>query len=292
MKYILTCSYDDFIEQLNLFTDKCKKIIESPESSNDLKSFHNELNDNIKKLLVDSIKPNADSFIEVFENSSYSFYESIIYGKSDHDWIERINRTNSKIIHLKEIVSLVDSFQNINDASEIKSLTDKQDFVLKKLLSLFNDKFYSIEQIFKVNMISFRDKETDEIADDLKRRGYVHKKVDWSGDDVKLTVKGASFIERKLKSKISKKSKEKTSTINLDEKLDAIIIRLKELGYGQEIIFNEIEELRDYQTTLSKKSWTQLLKGKLVDLGVDEVINKETALMIYEFLTNDKLKLM
>ena len=108
-------------------------------------------------------------------------------------------------------------------------------------------------------MISFRDKETDEIADDLKRRGYVHKKVDWSGDDVKLTVKGASFIERKLKSKISKKSKEKASTINLDEKLNAIIIRLKELGYGQEIIFNEIEELREYQTTLSKKFLTQLL---------------------------------
>ena len=78
----------------------------------------------------------------------------------------------------------------------------------------------------------------------------------------------------------------------LDEKLDEIIQKLTNLGYGQEIIFKEIEELRGLQGKLSKTSWSQLLKGKLFDLAVDNIINKATAASIFEFLTNKDFKLL
>lgn len=84
----------------------------------------------------------------------------------------------------------------------------------------------------------------------------------------------------------------KTAKTEMDEKLDEIIERLTNLGYGQEIIFNEIEELRGLQGKLSKTSWSQLLKGKLFDLAVDNIINRATAASIFEFLTNQDFKLL
>lgn len=78
----------------------------------------------------------------------------------------------------------------------------------------------------------------------------------------------------------------------LNEKIDDILSQLIKLGYGQEIIFNEIEELRNLQTKLSKKSWAQLLKGKLVDLILSELLPKNIAKTVYEFLTDEHFKLL
>ena len=74
--------------------------------------------------------------------------------------------------------------------------------------------------------------------------------------------------------------------------IDNIIEHLIKLGYGQEIIFNEINELRELQHKLSKKSWSQLLKGKLLDLALDKLMSTETATSVYEYLTNNSFKLL
>jgi len=70
-------------------------------------------------------------------------------------------------------------------------------------------------------------------------------------------------------------SEEKSELHNL---INQIKDDLRKLGYGQEIIFNEMEDLKDH-LNLGKKNWFQLLKGKLFDLSVgkalDEVIVKE-----------------
>ena len=52
------------------------------------------------------------------------------------------------------------------------------------------------------------------------------------------------------------------------------------------------KKLRNLQTKLPKKTWGQLLKGKLLDLALSEIISKETATYIYENLTNDHFKLL
>jgi predicted nuclease with TOPRIM domain len=56
------------------------------------------------------------------------------------------------------------------------------------------------------------------------------------------------------------------TTEEMEKKINEIIERLTVLGYGQEIIFDELQELKDLYTKLSKKTWGQLLKGKLIDL--------------------------
>lgn len=78
----------------------------------------------------------------------------------------------------------------------------------------------------------------------------------------------------------------------LNKKIDDILSQLIKLGYGQEIIFNEIEDLRNLQTKLSKESWAQLLKGKLVDLILSELLPKNIAKTVYEFLTDENFKLL
>ena len=146
---------------------------------------------------------------------------------------------------------------------------------------------YSMERILKFNNIKYRDNEAREIAEDLHRRGYVILNDRYGNSDkVKISVKGAAYIERKDKQKKVTKPKN-----DLDRKIDNIIEHLIKLGYGQEIIFNEINELRELQHKLSKKSWSQLLKGKLLDLALDKLMSTETATSVYEYLTNNSFKL-
>ena len=59
----------------------------------------------------------------------------------------------------------------------------------------------------------------------------------------------------------------------LHSKLNEIADKLRDLGYGQEIIFDEIESLKNH-FDLGKKNWFQLLKGKLIDLTIEKVLDK------------------
>lgn len=77
----------------------------------------------------------------------------------------------------------------------------------------------------------------------------------------------------------------------MDLKLNDIVDKLQKLEYGQEIIFDEIEELRGLTNKLSKRSWRQLLKSKLIDLMLAEIINKDVAISIFEYLTNSHFKM-
>lgn len=84
----------------------------------------------------------------------------------------------------------------------------------------------------------------------------------------------------------AQKEEEFTSNekIELFKTLDKIKMQVDNLGLGQEIIFDEIDELKEH-LKLGKKNWFQLLKGKLLDLGLKEVLDKETIQDIYSTLS-------
>ncbi|GEP51956.1 hypothetical protein FNO01nite_26280 [Flavobacterium noncentrifugens] len=294
MKYSLTLPFSSLIEKFNSIIEAANLIIQDTTvSGKKLYEFNNEITAQVNIVLEQSIRPNAKVFIKFFYNNSDLLFYDFLKSKDDtHDAEFEKSEIERKINCLRfliEMLGLVNSFtESDGDNVVIHGITEKKDFLLEKLHKVFNDKFYSISSIFRFNDIKFRDNETEELAEDLNKKGYVHRESDYKGDAVKLTIKGASYIERKLKQRGNKK----VLSDDLYKKLDEITKRLKALGFGQEIIFNEIEELRDLQSKLSKKTWSQVLKGKLLDLGLEQAINKETAFMIYEFLTNDKLKLM
>lgn len=70
----------------------------------------------------------------------------------------------------------------------------------------------------------------------------------------------------------------------LHNKLNDIIGQLEKLGYGQEIIFNEIEELKE-NFNLGKKNWLQLAKGKFIDLTVSKLVEETVLKEMYSELS-------
>jgi hypothetical protein len=72
---------------------------------------------------------------------------------------------------------------------------------------------------------------------------------------------------------------------DLQSTLNDIKSKLSELGFGQQIIFDELDELKEH-LNLGKKNWFQLLKGKLFDLSVSKVLEETVIKDIYESLSD------
>lgn len=294
MLYNLLIPYNDFFNRLKFYYNEGVRAYNDEDvSGGDLSNICENWEKEVEQFLQDSLSPNADQFINLFQNESGSIFEAFMLSKYDkNDLIgskQRLEYRLNKLIYVTDVLSVVDSIVS-GKSPDINSISEKKDYILMKLYKVFNDKFYSIEEILKFNNIQYRDREPEELAEDLAKRGYLQRDSDFRSDKAKLTVKGASYVERKQKTKNSKASNSQDRD-NIDKKLDDIITKLKALGYGQEILFDELEELRELQIILSKKTWSQVLKGKIIDMGIENVISKETAAMIYEFLTNDQLKL-
>lgn len=85
--------------------------------------------------------------------------------------------------------------------------------------------------------------------------------------------------------------KEETS---LHGKLNEILDRLNKQGLGQEIIFEEIEALKNH-FNLGKKTWLQLAYGKVFSVTIDQLIEKSISEEIIKQITGifkDSIKLI
>lgn len=71
---------------------------------------------------------------------------------------------------------------------------------------------------------------------------------------------------------------------DLHNKLNQIIEHLKKQDLGQEILFDEIESLKNH-FNLGKKTWFQLLKGKMLDVTIEKGIELTIVASIYEQLS-------
>lgn len=296
MKFnLVEISHFDFLEQLGKYSFQVEAMLMNEKIElEELSQESNKYIDFVISHISKHIQPCADPILEILDASEITIFDNFysLYA-TDRDpklknEIKRVDRFNKSLKLAIDYLSVIDSLIDINFDPHIKSVGEKNDYLLAKLNKLFSDKCYSISMLLSLNNIKQRDGEGREIAEDLCRRGYVILRDRYgSSDNVKISIKGASYIERKFKQKSSK-----ISPTQLDKKIDNIIEHLNKLGYGQEIIFNEIEELRELQHKLSRKSWTQLLKGKLIDLALDKLISIETVTSVYEYLTSNHLRLL
>ncbi|RAU82613.1 hypothetical protein [Pontibacter arcticus] len=78
----------------------------------------------------------------------------------------------------------------------------------------------------------------------------------------------------------------------IKDKIDVIIEELKKANVGNEILFDELIELKDLSKSLKKKNWTEVAKGKLIDLVLNKVIEKDTLDYIIKSLTGDSINLL
>lgn len=288
-------SHFDFFKMLEKYNNEIEALLGSKTLN--LNNFTFESNTLIKKTelhISQHIIPNADEFLRLLDKQYNSIFDHVYSSyaidkapeiQAEIEKLDRFRKSLKLTIgYLSTIETLLDSQNSIS----IETISDKNNFILSKLNSLFGDEIYSIERILEFNNIKYRDNEPRELAEDLHRRGYIIlNDIYGNSDKVKISVKGAAYIERRNKQNKGHKTKSE-----LDKKIDNIIDHLTKLGHGQEIIFNEIDEMRELQYNLSKKTWSQLLKGKLLDLALKKIISTETATSVYEYLIKDNFKFL
>lgn len=73
------------------------------------------------------------------------------------------------------------------------------------------------------------------------------------------------------------------------EKLDNILIDIR---LGQEIIFDEIQDVKEQLKSMKKKNWFEVLKGKLFDLVLSKAISFETFSLIIKIVSGEDLKFL
>lgn len=179
---------------------------------------------------------------------------------------------------------------DINDRSNYKT-EDILSLILKKLYILYDTNYISINNILSYNGIKLdRYGEERELAKVLEDRGLINI---MSGRDVRaqLTLSGKMLVEEFQKRMKPNYENINENQIEFENTIDEILSKLEKLGYGQQIIFEEIEELKNLHLHLNKKNFGQILKGKLVDLALSKTIENDTINYIYHKITDEVLKL-
>jgi hypothetical protein len=81
----------------------------------------------------------------------------------------------------------------------------------------------------------------------------------------------------------------KAEVNEFSKKLDDLLIDIR---LGQEVIFEEIQDLKENLKNLKKKNWGELLKGKLFDMAIGKLISIETFTLIIKTITGEELKFL
>ncbi len=79
--------------------------------------------------------------------------------------------------------------------------------------------------------------------------------------------------------------------LKYESNFETFEIQLQKLGFGQQIIFDETEEIKELILGLNKKNWTEVIKGKFENLIIDGIISLEMAEMLIKIITGEDLKL-
>ncbi len=74
--------------------------------------------------------------------------------------------------------------------------------------------------------------------------------------------------------------------IDFHSKIDEVLKRINELQSGQEVIYNEIDDLKT-KLNLDKKTFLHVVKGKIFDMAIGHAIDSGNLTWIYEKLTGE-----
>jgi hypothetical protein len=294
------------------FTDKIDEFL---TATNELHQFSKpvkdetgltELKQKIKTWTTDCTKFLKDSF----DSETNEFANDFYYSKEGRynipgtrkgiedlkkETIEDLKSKVNTLVYYKKILSVCDAIIK-PDTTNLKvreEYTTEQllTLILEKLFDLYDDYYYPISTILQGNGIVLkRYDEERELIQILEDQDYV-KVTHTRTITAQLTARGKIYVENLRKKESINYSKINESSEELDKKIEEIKTELWKLGLGQEIIFNELEELKEFYKKADKKNWGQLLKGKLVDLGLSKLVDNDTISYIYKELTHEILRL-
>lgn len=302
----LITKWNDFYNRINEFIILADKIT---KRQNEIKSA-TEL-DEIKKEEALWRKACYDYLTESFDDKRNEFAEEFFRTQKQRfnlgnrqkefvtikaDFFDDLKERKNTLGYFLKILSISDVIiksEEVDLDVRANYLTEEiMELVLDKLYDLYDDSSYSIVAVLEGNGIKLKRHHEDvEIIKYLENYGYVNATHTLGGSSAQLTTQGKLHVEEKRKIKSVNYDNINDSNSEINEKIDEIFKHLQKLGLGQEIIYEELEELKELHSKLNKKNWGQILKGKLIDLGLSQIINIDTMKFIYKELTHEILKL-
>lgn len=298
----LSVEWNDFQETIHSLTEEanelCEIIIKSEEDFVQFDEKYNKWHEECKNYLITSFYPNDVSGNE-FSNEFINTYSPRYFISRNVDFQNKIKYKRDDIEAKTKLLAYFLRILSVSDAIvkpefKIENITTEEtlELILFKLYDLYDNYFHSVDTILWGNGIKVQTHdESRELTKILEQYGYVEIRPSQKVL-AKLTLKGKMYIEKKKKKSTSDYSKINDSQTAINDKIDEVIEHLNKLGLGQEIIFDELNDLKVLYGKLDKKNWGQLLKGKLVDLGLSQVVNIEILENIYNELTNEVLRLL
>lgn len=179
------------------------------------------------------------------------------------------------------------------DERKKMSVEDRQVFILQKLAQVNNGAYHDVKWILESNGIVPRNyNETRELTSELEMLGFVKLLGSLSGVSASITMQGVKYIEQLEKTTPTITGDDTAGYAQMSAKMDEVVEMLVKAGVEREILFEEMEELKELYTKLSKKTWRQLVLGKLADLALGKLVETETLRFAYEHLTGEHLNLL
>jgi hypothetical protein len=216
-----------------------------------------------------------NDFLESKEfNLGYKLPVDQEFKKSKNDLIERVSKLRNYLRLLDISDAIINPELVKKEKRSIWKTQQKKNLLLQKLDKLNDGSYYDVTYILSANGITINNsQEPREIAKSLESNGYLKTMGSSGGLSASITIDGREYLEtidEEPKPRVDETNKPDMNVIN--QKLDEVIEWLKKNDMGNEIIFDELQEMKDAGEKLDIKNWKQLLKGKLFDLGADKAI--------------------
>lgn len=214
--------------------------------------------------------------------------------------IDQIKKTiDQKLINIDYVEHLILMSDAVIDPYVIEkenrkqfTFSDKKALLIEKLYQSYDSEFYfNLEDLFLGNgLMMRRDSDLNEFAKILANEGFIEIK-EYGALQVRLTTAGAMKMEEKFSSNQRELNIEDEKQKAFDEILSEIKDELEKANSGNEILFEELQEIKEAIGKVPKKNLFEMVKGKVIDLAIKEVISRETAVYVYEKFTGSKFNL-
>ena len=299
----LKIEWEIFKNQMNSFGNKGEELSKistrSIEETNNFVTEYKEWRDKVVNFLISSLD-STNSYVQSFRIANSNKFN--LHGnQTSFDNFAREQKQDLKndLLYIQYITKLLSVSDLIIKPNQIDlSIREKYtsedilELILDKLYELYDNNIYPILPILEGNgIILKKQREEFEYVKLLENFGYIISNNIARQADAQLTVNGKIYVENKLKQ--SKPNYESICDDKeiINSKIDDLMGKLEKLGFGQEIIYNELEELKELYIHLNKKNWGELVKGKIIDLGLQQIINEDIMKLIYNSITNDVLRI-
>lgn len=298
MFMVLKVKWTEFKSSLENFQSEGNALIKKYKAArtedllNELKEEKQSWESDVISYVKASFDPEHTHFAYEFKaQQGYNFGMKLGIDQRVKNTIQTIKDEINGLDYYLKILFISDAIVRADDIDleERKNLDTEGilDLILSKLYELYNDgKYYSIKWILEGNGLKLSGRSEDwDYGRMLEERGLIET---MNGREVnaKLKLEGKYAIEQARKAQVPDYSKISDSDEELKELLKEILSEIKKSGYGQQIIFDEFDELRNDIPHLSKKSFGQLLKSKLGDLVAAKAFDKTLASDIFKQFTD------